>query len=178
MGNIKYLEKVEIDFDTSFIHDTNWEAFLDPYIKYQSSKLTHVHEPYGGLPESFNEHNTKIYQRFFSSQEVDYIELGRQLNMDVYTVSAIEQRPGNTIPLHIDRFYKLRQKIKDKSRQPVRANIFLEDWKMGHILQFEGEIITNWKKHTGFMFNEHVEHLSSNCGMENKYTLQISGFLK
>ena len=77
----------------------------------------------------------------------------------------------------IDRFYKLRQKVQDNSRQPVRANIFLEDWKMGHILQFEDRVITNWKKHTGFVFNEYVQHLSSNCGMQNKYTLQVSGFL-
>ena len=97
--------------------------------------------------------------------------------MEVHTVSAIEQRPGNTIPLHIDRFYKLRQKVQDNTRQPVRVNIFLEDWKMGHILQFEDKVITNWKKHTGFIFNEHVLHLSSNCGMQNKYTLQVSGFL-
>ena len=25
---------------------------------------------------------------------------------------------------------------------------------MGHILQFEDEVITNWKKHTGFIFND------------------------
>ena len=169
MGDLKYLEEVSIDFDTSFIHDTNWEAYLDPYIKYQSSKLTQVHEPYGGLPASFNEHNTIIYQRFFSKSEADYEELGRQLNMEVHTVSAIEQRPGNTIPLHIDRFYKLRQKVQDNTRQPVRANIFLEDWKDGGIFyNLKIKVITNWKKHTGFIFNEHVLHLSSNCGVQRQ----------
>ena len=27
MGDLKYLEEVSIDFDTSFVHDTNWEAY-------------------------------------------------------------------------------------------------------------------------------------------------------
>ena len=181
MGNLKFLKEVNIDpnFDTSVIFNTDWDSYKnESIVRTHKKKLSHILEEYGGLPESYNTQNTLIYQRFFTEEEINFKELGDSLNMEVFTVSAIQQRPGNTIPLHIDRFFKLRQKANDTSKQPVRANIFLEDWKMGHILQFENDVISKWKKHTGFMFNDEVLHLSSNCGMENKYTLQISGFLK
>ena len=29
MGDLKYLEEVSIDFDTSFVFNTNWEAYKD-----------------------------------------------------------------------------------------------------------------------------------------------------
>ena len=181
MGNLKFLKEVTIDpnFDTSVIFDTDWDSYKDESIvRTHTEKLSHILDEYGGLPKSYNTQNTLLYQRFFTEEEINFKELGDSLNIEVFTVSAIHQRPGNTIPLHIDRFFKLRQIVNDNSKQPVRANIFLEDWKMGHILQFENDVISKWKKHSGFMFNDEVQHLSSNCGMENKYTLQISGFLK
>ena len=175
MGN-KLVIPTSIEYDMSFIFSTNWEDYQDTSIHYQVRRLQHIHEPYGGLPITYTDNNTLIYQRFLTREEIDYDILGNQVGIDVYTVSVIKQKPGNTIPLHIDRFYKLRQ-IKPNG-EPVRANIFIEDWKDGHILQFANEIKWNWKKNTGWIFNKHVPHLSGNCGMKDKYTLQLSGFFK
>ena len=60
---------------------------------------------------------------------------------------------------------------------PVRANYFLEDWKLGHFIQFNDKVFTHWKELTGFIFNQDIPHLSANCGMQDKFTLQLSGFL-
>ncbi len=176
MGNM-ILKEASIDYDMSFIFDFDWEQYKDTSIHNNVKKQQHVHDSYGGLPVTYTSHNTVIYQRFLTREEIDYDILGNQVGIDLYTVSVIKQKPGNCIPLHIDSFYKLRQQKLDHIGDPVRANIYVEDWKLGHILQFGNELKWNWKKNTGWIFNEHVPHLSGNCGMENKYTLQLSGFL-
>ena len=154
------LHETSIDYDLSFIHNIEWFNYKDPLKDIMTHQLKELHAPYGGMPSSYTDDNTIIYQT----------------NIDIHTVSVIRQRPGNCIPLHIDKFYKLKQ-IKPDGK-PVRANIFIEDWKYGHILQFNDQLKWNWKKNTGWIFNEHVPHLSGNCGMQDKYTLQLSGFFK
>ena len=92
------------------------------------------------------------------------------------SVSVIKQEPGNIIPLHRDMFYKIDSEYPNRKEEKVRANIFLEDWKSGHFLEFDKEPHTHWKANEGFVFNKEVTHLSANAGLEDKYTLQISGF--
>ena len=170
------LHETSIDYDLSFIHNIEWFNYKDPLKDIMTHQLKELHAPYGGMPSSYTDENTIIYQKFLSKSEIDYEILSQQTNIDIHTVSIIRQRPGNCIPLHVDKFYKLRQ-IKPDGK-PVRANIFVEDWADGHILQFGHELKWDWKKNTGWIFNEHVPHLSGNCGMQDKYTLQLSGFFK
>ena len=175
MGNI-ILKETSIDYDLSFIYNIDWSSYKDCLKDMMLEKLKDLHASYGGLPTSYVNENTTVYQKFFDRTEIDYDILSHQTNIDIYTVSIIKQKPGNCIPLHTDKFYKLRQ-LKPNGNA-VRANIFVEDWADGHILQFEKQLKWNWKKNTGWIFNEYVSHLSGNCGMQDKYTLQLSGFLK
>ena len=96
--------------------------------------------------------------------------------MDVVSVSVIKQEPGNIIPKHRDMFHKITTEFPDRKCMKVRANIFLEDWKSGHYLEFDEQPHTHWKANEGFILNSQVIHLSANAGLEDKYTLQISGF--
>lgn len=171
------LIETSINYDTSFIFDLDWADYKDDSTAYHALRQKDLHAPWGGLPNTYNEHNTAIYQRFFSKDEIDFDELGKQLNIETHSISAIKQEPGNIIPLHSDTFYKVKQVAPDDVRPAVRANIFLEDWMLGHVIQFNNSMITDWEKHTGFIFDGSVPHLSANCGMQSKYTLQISGFL-
>jgi len=88
------------------------------------------------------------------------------------------QPPGNVIPLHRDTFFKIKSRHPENKRTVVRCNIYLEDWKAGHFLQYNDEIDTHWKQGNGHMWDSEVLHIGANAGMEDKYTLQISGFLK
>ena len=84
--------------------------------------------------------------------------------------------PGHVIPQHTDhfKFYAIHFGIpKEKVRRRI---VFLEDWKSGHFLEFDKKPHTHWKANEGFVFNSLVTHLSANAGLEDKYTLQISGF--
>lgn len=162
------IKSVKLDFDLTFFLDNDFTVDVT-----QAGSFEHGE----GLPLTYNQENTIIHQIWWTSDQVDFTNIGKQLGIDVITMSAIKQNPGHTNPWHIDRFYKIKQTYPNDTRQTVRANIFLEDWKIGHFLQVEDKVVTHWKAGEGFIWDESVYHLSSNAGLEPKFTLQVSGFL-
>jgi len=167
----------------------NFDIFLnEDYNKHTGSCITHqvkelndIHKEYGGFPDSYNIDNTLIRQLWWDHTQVDFKELGKQLHMEVITVSTILQPPGNIIPIHRDTFFQINKLYPNDTRTKVRANIYLEDWKVGHFLQYQSQKewhnSTHWKSGQGFIWDSNHLHLSANAGMANKYTLQVSGFL-
>ena len=163
--------------------DTDYKLFLSmpspeatTCIKHQTYELTDIHEKFGGFPKTYCFENTKIHQTWYDETSCDYAELGKKLDIEVVTMSTIMQPPGNTIPLHRDTFYQIKKKFPENKKPIVRCNIYLEDWKIGHFLQYNDNIDTHWKQGDGHMWDSEVLHIGANSGMENKYTLQISGF--
>ena len=168
-------EPVEFDIDISPYLSTEWENYKCSCIQHHLTEQADLHENVG-FPDSLCIENTAIYQKFFEKNEVDFKELEDQLDIEVITVSAILQKTGNIIPWHKDIFYQITKKFPDRQDEKVRANMFLTDWENGQFLQFDDEIITHWRKNTGYIFNNQILHLSSNAGFHSKITLQVSGF--
>ena len=56
-----------------------------------------------------------------------------------------------------------------------RILVFLEDWKSGHYFEFNNEPIVNWKSGDYFVWGGKVPHMAANIGIEDRYTLQITG---
>jgi hypothetical protein len=176
------LKPIKIDYNFDFFLNADYSVHEGSCIAHQVHELTDVHEEYGGFPDSYESKNTKIRQLWFDNTQVDFDILGHQLNMQVITVSTILQPPGNTVPIHRDTFFQINKRYPDDTRLKVRANIYLEDWKVGHFLQYQEadknwHNSTHWKQGEGWMWDSKHLHLSSNAGMNDKYTLQISGFL-
>lgn len=178
------LKDIKIDYDLS--------KFLEPKVDYsihkgtclshQVHELTDIHDEYG-LSDTYDENNTVIQQLWYTEDQIDFKALGKQLNMEVISVSSILQPPGNVIALHRDTFFKIKTKYPDDKRTKVRANIYLEDWKVGHLIQYQDindngiwKTSDNWKAGEGYLWSSDVLHLSANAGMKPKFTLQISGF--
>jgi hypothetical protein len=147
----------------------------------QLDELREFHGQYGGFPESYCPENTMMYQLWWTEKDIDYQDLGKQLGMEVITVSTIKQPPGCVVPYHKDTFFRIRQMFPDRTEPRVRANIFLEDYRLGHLLQYTLEhqhhASTKWQAGDGFLWDGDVLHLGANVGMQYKYTMQISGFL-
>jgi hypothetical protein len=85
------------------------------------------------------------------------------------------------VPYHRDTFFQISQRYPDRKELKVRANIYLEDYKLGHFIQYVDDnyihTSVNWKAGDGYIWDSNILHLSSNAGMQDKYTLQVSGFL-
>ena len=167
--------KLEIDF-TEFLN-ADYNSHSGSCIFHQKRENKDIYKKHKtSFPETYEETNTIIHQVWWDSQELKD-KLGELLDMDVKTISTIQQDPGNTIPVHKDKFYLMGKEFPNDNRTKVRANIFLEDWKMGHFLQYNDVIAPKWKAGEGYMWDSEVDHLSCNAGLDPKYTLQISGFL-
>jgi hypothetical protein len=171
-----YNQKVKFNYDCNKFVDCEYPV-ESSCIKHQVHELKDIHDKYGGFPESYKFDNTKIHQRWWSEDELDFKEIGNLIGMDVVTVSSIKQPPGQVVPWHRDTFFLLKKKFPDRP-QPVRALIMLEDWKVGHYVQHDDAVFTHWSAGDGFIWDEDILHLGANAGMQDKFTLQISGFLK
>lgn len=173
-------QKVHLDYDLAPILNADYSQHTGSCIGYQVHELTDIHSRYGGFPKTYITENTIIHQLWWTEDQLDFKDIGRQLNMEVITISSICQPPGNIITWHRDTFYQIKKRFPEDTRTHVRANIHLEDVKMGHFLQYENDntLFTHvdWKAGDGLMWDSSVEHLGCNAGFENKYTLQISGF--
>lgn len=171
-----FLKRVKVNYDFSFIYDIDWNIYEHDCLGHQQAELKDIHDEVGGFPTSLTHHNTMFYQKFFEESEIDFKELGEQLGIEAITVSIIKQPPGMTNPMHRDTFYQINKKFPDDKRLKVRANIQLLDWKDGHFLQFNDQVVTHWKANTGYMWDSSVLHLAANAGLEDRYSLQVSGF--
>ena len=171
------LKNVKLDIDYSSILAANYESHEGSCIKHQVYELTDIHEKFGGFPKSYVLENTRINQLWWTPDQLDFDDIGNQLGMEVVTISSIRQHPGCVIPWHRDTFYQINQRFPDRKEPKVRANIFMEDWKIGHMIQYDDTIVAHWKQGEGLMWDSSIEHLGANAGMQDKFTLQISGFL-
>ena len=82
------------------------------------------------------------------------------------------------MPEHVDHFRTYQKLFDVKHDDVVRILIMLEDWKPGHYLEIDGVAITNWIAGDYYVWNSDVPHASSNIGVEDKYTLQITATKK
>lgn len=171
------VKEIFLDRDLTEFLEADYTVHSGTCIFHQKHENEDIYDKHKAeFPDTYVEANTTIHQVWWDSQELKD-QLGALLNMEVKKISTIKQDPGNTIPVHKDKFYLMGKEYPNDTRTKVRANIFLEDWKMGHFLQYEDEVAVKWKAGTGYMWDSDVDHVSSNAGLHPKYTLQISGFL-
>jgi len=91
-------------------------------------------------------------------------------------ISFHRLRPGHFLPMHVDRykFYASRHNITDLN-QIKRYVVFLEDSKLGHMLVVNDTVYSKWKAGDVQGWNGETPHSAINVGMEDRYTLQVTG---
>src|SRR6056300_1705724 len=158
------LRQVHLDYDLSVFLEpkADYSIHKGTCLAHQLSELTDIHKEYG-LGQTYDENNTIIQQLWHTPDQVDFIDLGSKLEMEVITVSSILQPPGNVIALHRDTFYQINKKYPNDKRLKVRANIYLEDWKVGHLIQYQDinnnkkwKTSDNWQAGDGFIWSSDV----------------------
>lgn len=171
------IKDIKLNYDFSVFLNADYNQHEGSCIKHQVHELTDIHDKFGGFPKTYKYDNTLIHQLWWDNTQIDFNDIGLQLGMEVVTVSSIVQPPGCTIPLHRDTFFQINKRCPNRKELKVRANIYLEDWKTGHFIQYDDVVGTHWHAGEGFLWDSEVLHLGANAGMEDKYTLQVSGFL-
>ncbi len=175
------LKQVRLRYDLDIFLNSHYSIHSGSCLSHQKDELKDVHEKYGGVPKSVTEDNTKINQLWFTNADVDYKTIGSQLGMEVVTISSIRQEPGNMVPIHRDTFFQIKKRFPNDKRQKVRANIYLQDWREGQFIHYEIDNkwfnSTHWTAGDGYLWDDQHLHVSGNAGFNDKYTLQVSGFI-
>ena len=171
-----YFKQTNLDIDYAKLLDADYTQHEGSCITHQVDELKDIHEKYG-FADTYQYDNTKIHQLWWTADDIDYDDLGAKLGMEVITVSSIKQPAGCTIPWHRDTFFQINKRYPDRKELKVRANVHMEDWKMGHFIQYNDTVFTHWKQGDTLIWDSEILHLGANAGMKPKYTMQISGFL-
>jgi len=79
------------------------------------------------------------------------------------------------MPEHSDHYRTYRKLNNSEYNDVVRILVMLEDWKPGHYLEVGGVGVVNWIAGDYFVWENDCPHAASNIGVEDRYTLQITG---
>ena len=88
----------------------------------------------------------------------------------IYKMQTLE-----IMPTHVDYFKRYAELKKVDVKDVWRVVMMLEDWKPGHYFELNGVGYTNWKAGDWFKWRYDVPHAAANIGIEDRYTLQVTG---
>lgn len=132
-------------------------------------------------PPQYAEGSAVIYQSFGDQcPEWAHKIAGMFDWIDHKQVTINKIMPGRFIPPHKDKMYKMRDYLNDANvdttnKELTRVTIFLQDHKLGHWLNIDGQSYDKYNKGDyAFIFPEQV-HVVGNLGNEPRYTMQITG---
>ena len=104
-----------------------------------------------------------------------YTELGwKDIGLAFYRMGT-----GTVMPVHQDLYRRYIELFELEGREHTikRALLLLEDWKSGHYLEVDGRAYTNWRAGDVVEWVYNTPHMAANLGLEDRYTLQITGHL-
>lgn len=86
---------------------------------------------------------------------------------------------GTVMPVHHDLYKRYIELFDLEGREHTinRALLLLEDWKPGHYLEVDGKPYVNWRAGDTVEWVYNTPHMAANIGLEDRYTLQITGHL-
>jgi len=98
--------------------------------------------------------------------------------LDIGT-SYYRMQTGTVLPTHGDIYAKYKQVFDLEGREHTirRAIVFLEDWKPGHYLEIMGRPVVDWRAGAVIEWTYDTPHMAANIGLEDRYTLQITGHI-
>jgi hypothetical protein len=98
----------------------------------------------------------------------------KDIGTSYYRMSA-----GTILPEHSDLYKKYVELFDLYGREHTirRAIIMLEDWKPGHYLDVNGVPMVDWRAGQVVEWMYDTPHTAANIGLEDRYSLQITGHL-
>ena len=104
-----------------------------------------------------------------------YAEMGwKDIGLAFYRMPT-----GTVMPVHRDLYKRYVEIFNLQGREHTirRALTLLEDWKPGHYLEVNGTPYVNWRAGDTVEWVYDTPHMAANIGLEDRYTLQITGHL-
>ena len=161
----------------------NLEVFWDDEFKH----LNYIQEPFND-PESVNLWINQGYQSKIVGAMCDmrqaqpswndrFVQHFETLGWKDVGTSYYRMPTGTVMPVHSDLYKKYieRFELQGQEQTVCRALVMLEDWKSGHYLEVMDVAYTGWSAGQVVEWTYDTPHMAANIGLEDRYTLQITG---
>lgn len=151
--------------------------------------LNYIQEPFND-PKTLKLWRSQGYQNKVTGDLCDMrhrLPVWAKQFIDTYTAQGWQDvglgfyrmRTGTVMPVHQD-FYRRYIELFDlKGREHTirRALVLLEDWCPGHYLEVDGRPFVNWRAGDTVEWIYDTPHMAANIGLQDRYTLQITGHI-
>jgi hypothetical protein len=131
--------------------------------------------------QGYDEHNTRVWSTHTEKPEI-VLSFQNQVSQTLPLIQSTArvgcQPPGNVLPWHQDTFIYFSRIYPTELEYVVRFIVFVQDWKMGHVLQIGDSILSHWKAGDVVIWHPKKWHVSANIGNADKWTMNITGILK
>ena len=91
-------------------------------------------------------------------------------------VCFYKMKTGIVLPIHSDHYTVYKNKFNCSIEQIHRVLILLDDWKSGHYFEIDGHPFVNYRAGTFAIWQGNAKHMAANIGIEDRYTLQLTGW--
>lgn len=94
-------------------------------------------------------------------------------------IAFYRMRTGTVMPVHSDLYKRYVELFDLQGREHTikRALLLLEDWKSGHYLEVDAHPYVKWQAGDVVEWVYSTPHSAANLGLEDRYSLQITGHL-
>ena len=160
---------------------------IEPFWDDEFKHLDYVNEPFNDQ-EDVQRWLAAGYQSKFCGGMADmrsrqpqwnhrFVEHFESLGWKDIGTSYYRMTSGTVMPVHQDRYVKYIKlfDLKGKEHTIRRALVLLEDWRPGHYLEVLGEPFVNWRAGDVVEWLFDTPHMAANIGLDDRYTLQITG---
>ena len=162
---------------------------LYPFWNDEYKTLDYINEPFND-PVSVNCWLSQGYQAKICGELSDmrhrlpswnhkFIELYDAQGWKDVGVAYYRMKTGTVMPAHSDLYKRYIKIFNLQGREHTirRALVLLEDWKSGHYLEVMGKPVVDWRSGSVVEWTYDTPHLAANIGLEDRYTLQITGHI-
>ncbi len=108
-----------------------------------------------------------------------FINIYTQLGWKDIGLAFYRMPTGTVMPVHSDLYKRYIEIFNLQGREHTirRALMLLEDWRPGHYLEVNSKPYVNWRAGDTVEWVYSTPHMAANIGLEDRYTLQITGHL-
>jgi hypothetical protein len=151
--------------------------------------LDYIQEPFND-PVSVNRWVSQGYQAKICGELCDmrhrlptwaskFIEIYEHQGWKDIGIAFYRMRTGTVMPVHSDLYKRYIElfNLQGKETSIRRALVLLDDWKPGHYLEAAGKPYVEWRAGDTVEWVYDVPHMAANIGLEDRYSLQITGHL-
>jgi hypothetical protein len=160
---------------------------LYPFWDDEYKQLDYIQEPFND-PTSVNQWLEQGYPHKFIGDLCDmrhqlpswsqrFIEMFEGQGWKDIGLAFYRMPTGTVLPVHSDLYKRYIEifNLQGQEQTIHRALVFLEDWKPGHYFEARGVPLVDWRAGQVIEWIYDVPHSAANIGLEDRYTLQITG---